>query len=307
MAHPDRTIIILLELNQNYLLVKFSPYPVNYPGQNTATVVIGFAYPVTWQAETCYAQVTINAIDPNTGQILATGNASAVGYYGNYGFLGADYITRYTVTLPTIPDSFFGIPLDFGGSPTQNGYGFPIVTGGQIFQELFYVSIIGLVLAAMLSAIFGIFGNLGGGGGGKNSIFYTILTGSVFGLFAIIIMLPLYNIFAVMMNGLSYWIMNPTMPTFNGAVLTTNDLMSKGFTVINANGILSSGIWSVITGSFGAGLNIIAMFVLWLMIPTDSAAGRRSQDLPHSRVRRNRSPDSHTQHHPDHKAPRRDF
>ncbi|MCL5068838.1 MAG: hypothetical protein M1368_10885, partial [Thaumarchaeota archaeon] len=91
-------------------------------------------------------------------------------------------------------------------------------------------------------------------------------TGSVFGLFAIIIMLPLYNIFAVMVNGLSYWILNPNMPTFNGASVTTSDLMSRGFSVINAQGILSNGLWSIITGSFGAGLNVIAMFVLWLMI-----------------------------------------
>ncbi len=254
-------------LNRYDRLAQFNPNTIQYPAQSAATFTAEVVYPTTWQASECTSYVIINAVDPNTGQILGTGNSSGTGYSTSTGsFLGGDYITRYIVTLPTIPDSFFGIPLDFGGSPTQNGYGFPIVTGGQIFQELFYVSIIGLIGAAMLSAILSGFGNIGGGEGGKSSIFYTILTGSVFGLFAIIIMLPLYNIFAVMVNGLSYWILNPNMPTFNGAAVTTSDLMSRGFTVINAQGVLSSGLWGIITGSFGAGLNVIAMFVLWLMI-----------------------------------------
>ncbi|MCL4518558.1 MAG: hypothetical protein M1587_05100 [Thaumarchaeota archaeon] len=253
-------------LNSRNLLVDFNPYTLQYPGKDISTFSIGLVYTTSWNAVECTEQVTIDAIDPNTGEILGTNSSSNAGYTtGSSGFLGGDYITRYIVTLPTIPDSFFGIPLDFGGSPTQNGYGFPIVTAGQIFQELFYVSIVGLIGAAMLSAILSGFGSFGGEGG-KTSIFYTMLTGSVFGLFAIIIMLPLYNIFAVMVNGLSYWILNPTMPTFNGAALTTNDLMSRGFTVINAQGVLSSGLWGIITGSFGAGLNVIAMFVLWLMI-----------------------------------------
>ena len=253
-------------LNRYDRLAQFNPNTIQYPGQNAATFIATVVYPTSWKASECTSYVTINAVDPSTGQILGTGNSSGTGYTTSSGsFLGGDYITRYIVTLPTIPDSFFGIPLDFGGSPTQNGYGFPIVTGGQIFQELFYVSIIGLIGAAMLSAILSAFGNIGGEGG-KSSMFYTILTGSVFGLFAIIIMLPLYNIFAVMVNGLSYWILNPNMPTFNGASVTTSDLMSRGFSVINAQGILSNGLWSIITGSFGAGLNVIAMFVLWLMI-----------------------------------------
>ncbi|MCL5066836.1 MAG: hypothetical protein M1368_00590, partial [Thaumarchaeota archaeon] len=54
---------------------------------------------------------------------------------------------RYIVTLPTVPNSFFGIPLDFGGSPTQNGYGFPIVTAGQIFQESPVIEMLPFIIA----------------------------------------------------------------------------------------------------------------------------------------------------------------
>jgi hypothetical protein len=219
------------------------------------------AYVSSWQAIECVEQVTINAVDPNTGQILATSTSSGAGY-SNTGPLGADYITRYIVTLPTIPDSFFGITNDFGGSPTQNGYGFPIVTGGQIFQQLFYAGIIFLVIAIMISAALSVFGM----GDSKSPLPFTVLQGAIFGLFALVVMLPLYDIFAITFNSLSYWIMNPAVPTFAGATATTGDLMSRGFSIINAQGILSQGIWSTIAGSFGAALNEIAMFVLWLMI-----------------------------------------
>ena len=248
-------------LNKHNVLVEFNPYTVQYPGQSNATFTIAFYYPTTWQATTCTGQVTINAVDPNNGQILATGSSYSTGY-SSTGSLGGDYVTRYVVTLPTIPDSFFGITNDFGGLPTQNGYGFPIVTGGQIFQQLFYAGIIGLVIAIMISAALSVFGM----GDSKSPLPFTVLQGSIFGLFALVVMLPLYDIFAVTFNSLSYWIMNPANPTFTGAFATTSDLMLRGFSVINLSGILTQGIWSFITGSFGAGLNTIAMFTLWLMI-----------------------------------------
>lgn len=235
---------------------RFTPRSLSYPTQAEADFNYSFGGPGAALLGTSiqYCAVTVRAYGPD-GTLLATANVTPFSSTG----LSADFLTRYLITLPTIPSAMFGItggawPNGYGGQ-----YGFDIVAGGQIFQLLFYVGILGLVVASLLSLLFLGFGAFGGGD--MNT--FRLLTGAVFAFFAMVVMLPLYDILAVGFNSLSYWIISPDAPTYNGAVVMVQGLLNKGFLPPGGS------FWGFLQNPLVGTVNGIAqavMYVLYLIL-----------------------------------------